>query len=335
MSRSFASMRPRHSAVLPGKRGQRGVALIMAVLIVALATILAAEVGFKGYLDQRRTINTFSLDQSFEIALGGEAWASDALRRDKMQNPKQDDFTEEWATPIPPIPLEDVGGEFEGQLEDLQGRFNLNSLVTYDNSGVGQIDPNAVKRLERLLEVLELEPKWANIIADWIDSDNNPNFPDGAEDTVYTNLSPPYRTANMPITRASELLALPEFGAERYRRLAPFVTALPAGTGINLCTASFELLDALVEGSRQFTVGREAGKETRGQRCFPNKQEFEAGLDAKQKQELGDVIDETSDYFLATIWVTLGTQRFTLYSLLYRADGANQVRPILRSYGTL
>ncbi len=108
------------------KRRQRGVALVMAVLIVALATILAAEVGFRGYLDQRRTVNTFSLDQAFEIAMGGEAWASDALRRDKMQSGnKTDDFTEEWATPIPPIPLEDVGGEFEGTLEDMQGRFNL------------------------------------------------------------------------------------------------------------------------------------------------------------------------------------------------------------------
>lgn len=318
-------------------RRQRGVALVMAVLIVALATILATEVGFRSYLDQRRTLNTFSLDQAFEIALGGEAWASDALRRDKLQNPKQDDFTEEWATPIPPIPLEEVGGEFEGQLEDLQGRFNLNNLVTYENSGVGQVDPDAVKRLERLLEILELEPKWANLIADWIDTDDNPGFPDGAEDSVYTNLSPPYRTANMPITRASELLALPDFGLERYRKLAPFVTALPAGTTINLCTASPELLDALVEGSRQFTLARENTRQTREQRCFPNKQEFEQSLNQKQKQELadGNVIDETSDYFLATIWVTLGTHRFTLYSLLYRTDGSNQVRPILRSYGTL
>ena len=105
------------------RRQQRGVALVTAVLIVALATILAVDVGFKGYLDQRRTANAIALDQSFEVALGGEAWASDALRRDKLQSSKQDDFTEEWATPIPPIPLEDMDGEFEGTLEDLQGRF--------------------------------------------------------------------------------------------------------------------------------------------------------------------------------------------------------------------
>lgn len=316
---------------------QKGVALVTAVLIVALATLLAVDVGFKGYLDQRRTANAFALDQSFEVALGGEAWASDVLRRDKQQSNKTDDFTEEWATPIPPIPLEDLGGEFEGQLEDMQGRFNLNDLVKYDGSGQSQVDKPAVERLERVLEFLELESKWAGIIADWIDSDTNPQFPNGAEDTVYTGLQPPYRTANMPITRTSELLALPEFGIERYKKLAPFITALPAGTPINLCTASAELLDAIVAGRREFTVARETMKQTRQQRCFPNKDEFQQALSADQRTELDQagVIDETSDYFQATIWVTLGTHRFTLYSLLYRTDGNNQVRPILRSYGTL
>ena len=46
------------------------------------------------------------MDQGFEVALGGEAWAADSLRRDKQQSSKTDDFTEEWATPIPPIPIE-------------------------------------------------------------------------------------------------------------------------------------------------------------------------------------------------------------------------------------
>lgn len=321
------------------RRQQRGVALITAVLIVALATILAVDVGFKGYMDQRRTANAFALDQSFEIALGGEAWASDSLRRDKIQSPRTDDFTEEWATPIPPIPLEDVGGEFEGQLEDLQGRFNLNNLVVYEGGGSSnsKVDEAAVRRFERLLEILEMETKWARIIADWIDSDSNPQFPDGAEDQVYTGLTPPYRTPNMPITRSSELLALSQFGLERYRKLAPFITALPAGTSINLCTASPELLDALVDGRRQFTLARDSTKQSRQQRCFPNKQEFELPLTREEQQELveGKVIAETSDYFLASIWVTLGTHRFTLYSLLYRNGGTNQVRPILRSHGTL
>jgi general secretion pathway protein K len=314
-------------------RQQRGVALIMAVLIVALATMLAASVSFKGYLDQRRSANAFSLDQGFEVALGGEAWAADSLRRDKQQSPKTDDFTEEWATPIPPIPIDN--GQFEGQLEDMQGRFNLNSLVTLEG-GQFKFDEPAIGRFERLLEVLELETKWAKIIADWIDSDIQPNFPEGAEDPTYTGLSPPYRTANMPLTRASELLAITGFGLERYRKLEPFVTALPIGTSINTCTASPELLDALVAGSREFTLARDNMMETRKQRCFPTVDDFKSGLSNDQTQELvqGKVIDQTSAYFRSTIWVTIGTTQFTLYSLLYRSGNNGLVRPILRSHGT-
>jgi general secretion pathway protein K len=315
------------------RRRQRGVALIMAVLIVALATMLAASVSFKGYLDQRRSANAFSLDQGFEVALGGEAWAADSLRRDKQQSPKTDDFTEEWATPIPPIPIDN--GQFEGQLEDMQGRFNLNSLVTLEG-GQLKFDQPAIDRFERLLELLELETKWARIIADWIDSDIQPNFPDGAEDPTYTGLSPPYRTANMPLTRASELLAITGFGLERYRKLEPFVTALPIGTAINLCTASPELLDALVAGRRQFTLARENTMETRKQRCFPTVDDYKSGLSNDQTQELvqGKVVDQTSAYFRSTIWVTIGTTQFTLYSLLYRSGNNGLVRPILRSHGT-
>ena len=64
-------------------RRQRGVALITAVLIVALGTMLAASVFFRGYLDQRRSATLFALDQAYEVALGAEAWAADFLRQDK------------------------------------------------------------------------------------------------------------------------------------------------------------------------------------------------------------------------------------------------------------
>ena len=306
------------------------------MLIVALATMLAASVSFKGYLDQRRSANAYAMDQGFEVALGGEAWAADSLRRDKQQNSRTDDFTEEWATPIPPIPIE--GGEFEGQLEDMQGRFNINSLVVLQGDKlIADEDPNgAIKRFERLLELLELEPKWATVIADWIDTDIQPLFPDGAEDPTYTGLTPPYRTANMPVTRTSELLAIAGFGLDRYRKLEPFISALPIGTPINVCTAPPEVLDAIIGKNQEFTRSRENLAETRKQRCFPNKQDFASGLSADDKRRLdeGKIIDQTSSYFRATIWVTIGTTQYTLYSLLYRGGNNGLVRPILRSHGS-
>lgn len=329
----IGSPQPHASSFQPAK--QRGVALITAVLIVALATILAVNVGFNGFMDQRRSATRYALDQGFQVAVGAEAWAADTLRRDGAQGGqrRQDHLAEEWATPIPPIPVE--GGEVSGYIEDMQGRFNLNSLVVRQGDQL-QPDPLAVRRLERLLEILELETKWAGVIADWIDTDGEAGFPDGAEDAVYTSQTPAYRTAEMPITRTSELLALSEFGIERYRTLEPYVTALPIGTPINLCTAPPQVLDALVEGQRQFTVGRDNVAELRKERCHPTLEEFESALSNEEKTELiqGRVVDEKSSYFRSTVWVTIGTTQFTLYSLLYRTDRTNLVRPILRSFGT-
>jgi len=322
---------------------QRGVALITAVLIVALATVLAVSVGFKGYLDQRRTATAFALDQAQQVAFGGEAWAADALRLDAMQQgSKTDDFTEAWATPIPPVPIEQgegaVIGEFEGVLDDMQGRFNLNSLLRLEDGKLVK-DEMATERFRRLLALLDLEEKWADIAADWIDSDTQEGFPSGAEDSTYTSLTPSYRAANMPITRTSELLALPEFGIERFRKLEPFVAALPVGTSLNLCTAPAEVLDSIVEGGAEFTRARENMTDLRKQRCFPNLQDIDAtlqSLDGDQREAVKKTLGETSDYYRATIWVTIGATEFTLYSLLYRNTSSTKlVRPILRSYGTL
>lgn len=314
---------------------QRGVAMITAILIVALATVLAVHVGYQAFLDQRRTMTTFSLDQGYQVALGAEAWVADVLQKDARQSSKTDDYTEEWAMRLPPLPVD--GGEIVGQVDDMQGRFNLNSLVKWDNANNTFItDPAAVARFARLLEILEIEDKWAGFIADWIDADINPQFPDGAEDPVYTGLTPPYRTANMPITRTSELLAISEFGLERYQKLEPYVTALPIGTPINLCTAPPQVLDALTAKQRQYTLAVQSTAQTRQQRCFPTVADLQAQLsDPKEKAELidGKVVSQTSSYFRLNTVVTLGTTQLTMYSLLYRQN--NLVRPIQRSIGSL
>ena len=145
-------------------RRQRGVALITAVLMVALATMLAVDVGFRGFLDQRRAGTLFALDQGFQVALGAEAWAADFLKKD-LQDSQTDHLGEVWARPLPPLPID--GGTVEGRLEDLQGRFNLNNLVNTD----GTTNEEAVKQFERILAMLEIEPAWAIAIADWIDQD--------------------------------------------------------------------------------------------------------------------------------------------------------------------
>ena len=143
---------------------QRGVALITAIVMVALATILAVRLAKEGALDQRRTAATLVLEQARQYAMGAEAWATEILRDDATRN-DQDDFGEDWAKPVPPLPIE--GGTLSGQMEDMQGRFNINTLVKAD----GTADPAAVETFERLLERLHLDVKWARMLADWLDAD--------------------------------------------------------------------------------------------------------------------------------------------------------------------
>jgi general secretion pathway protein K len=304
----------RRPAIRPG--AQRGVALITAVLMVALATILAVNVMFRGMVDQRRTETLFATDQAFEIA----------LQRDKQES-QTDNLSETWAQPLPPLPIE--GGTVAGRLEDLQGRFNLNNLVFTD----GTTNPAGVKQLERILTALDLEPGWASLMADWIDADTQPGFPEGAEDNVYLAQTPPYLAANMPITRASELLALAGFGAARYAKLAPYVTALPVGTALNVCTAPGIVLDALSENVREFGLDPQGLAQRRQNGCFPTLNDLQGAFGTAAYDEIKDTLTESSSYFAATVWVTIGTTDFTLYSLLVRGQGG-LVRPELRSFGT-
>jgi general secretion pathway protein K len=229
---------------------------------------------------------------------------------------------------LPPLPLDDEG-TVEGRLEDMQGRFNLNNLRTPE----GLTNEVAVAQLERILAMLDIEPSWAAAIADWVDTDAQPGFPDGAEDSVYTSLTPPHRAANMTITRSSELMVLNGFGAERYAKLAPYVTALPVGTPLNVCTAPGIVLDALIEDVREFGLNPEDLAKRRADTCFPNLNELNGALGDEKFNEVKNSLTESSNYFRASVWVTIGTTQFTLYSLLARAD-QGPVRTILRSFGS-
>jgi len=320
-------MRSPSRAAVPFAR-QRGIALITAVLVVALATILAINVAFRGFVDQRRSGNLFAIDQAFQIALGAEALAADVLRND-LKDSKTDYVGEAWSQPVK-FPLDDGIGTVEGQIEDQQGRFNLNSLVTNE----GKTNPAAVQQLERILGLLKLDTQWASAIADWIDSDTQPGFPSGAEDSIYTSETPPHLAANMPITRISELLQLQGFGAERYAKLKPFVSALPVGTKLNVCTASGIVLDSLFEGTQQFSMNPDALKEQRQHgNCFPSMRDLEGTLGTVRFNKVRNSLSESSSYFQALVWVTIGTTEFTLYSLLARGSGGI-VRPVSHSFGT-
>ena len=323
---------------------QRGVALIIALILVALATILASKLTFDGFLERRRAIGVLAAEQALHFGMGAEALAADVLVRD-AQNTKQTTLAGPWAQPTQPLPItpqDDPEGEpigtLQGELEDMQGRFNLNSLAHVVNVAEGNLqkptqDPQPLAQFQRLLVSVGVESKWAGIARDWIDADDTPGSPDGAEDQIYTSQTPPYRTGNWPMMSPSELMNLPGFGADRYRKIAPYVTALPTAVPyVNVCTASAPVLESIAENlNGEYTPevlanGRKSG-------CFPELQALRNIIGPKLLPTVTNVIGDKSQYFRLTTRVTLGTTEFTLYSLLLRGGGG-KITPLLRSFGT-
>jgi len=302
---------------------QRGVAVMIAMLVVALGTVIAVDLMWNASLDQRRTASALAADQGLLYLQGAEAWAGEILRQDQVDSIDSDHLGESWATELPPMPVD--GGAISGRVEDLQGRFNLNNLVTPQ----GEEDQIARRQFERLLESLELDPTFAGVVVDWLDPDGDTGFPFGAEDAAYFSFDPPYRTSNTAITSSSELLAMSGFDLESYRVLAPYVTALPSGTSLNVNTAPAVLLASL---SDDIDMARGAALiEERGGADFPDISTSFAG---DVEPDVLRRIDGVSQYFLLTATVAIGTNQFTMYSVLQR-DNSGIVRAIFRSLGVL
>jgi general secretion pathway protein K len=328
-----------------------GVALIIALILVALATILATKLTFDGFLERRRAIGVLAAEQALHFGFGAEALAADALANDMQNSPQQTTLAAPWAQPTQPLPItpqNDPEGEpigtLQGALEDMQGRFNLNNLGriiqgSAPTAGVapqGPVqDPQPLEQFQRLLAAVGVEPKWAAIARDWIDADDIPGSPDGAEDQVYTSQTPPYRTGNWPMMSPSELMNLPGFGADRYRKIAPYVTALPTALpAINVCTAPALVLESLADNlSGEYSNSPDVLANGRKTACFPDLVTIRAVLGPKNVLPVATVIVDHSTFFRLTTRVTLGTTEFTLYSLLQRGP-SGKVTPLLRSFGT-
>jgi general secretion pathway protein K len=218
---------------------QRGAAVIMVLLIVAIATSLAAFMAVQQDLWQRQVENQFNWAQARLLAIAGTDWAR-AILADDASNNNYDYPGEMWAQPISAIPLEK--GELMGAIEDQQGLFNLNNLVRG-----GVTSPADVTRFQRLLGMLDLPPELAYSLADWMDADNDIQHGGSAEDAYYLSLPKPYRAANRPLAELSELLLVKGYDLQILDRLRPYVTVLPVPTAINVNFAPPEVMSAVLD----------------------------------------------------------------------------------------
>lgn len=237
---------------------QRGVALVLAMMIVTLVALVAVEVSWRFELSMSRSANRWQGVQAKAYLEGAEQLAMVVLQEDlKNDETKEaDHLGEPWAAENAPFPTDH--GWVSGRIEDAHGRFNLNLMTPVPGKCRNGGDPEptsgqcpllqpgcqsytpAQQMFVRLLqtvnlgdqeEVIYLDQNVAEEITeaviDWLDEDSNLTGFGGAESDYYESLEPPLAIANQEMVSVSELQVIKGMTPELYRQLLPLIIALP------------------------------------------------------------------------------------------------------------
>ncbi len=315
---------------------QRGVALITVLLIVAICSLLATQLISEQHIQFRRTLNQLQGDRAFHYVLSAEEWGREILILDANAN-QTDNYNDDWAMQLPPMEVD--GGMMLLLAEDMHGRFNINNLVTN-----GVIDNQQVAIFQWLLENLSLDPNLVWPLVDWLDKDDQLIGPSGAENDVYSQLTPPYRPANQAMINPDELAAVQGYTPEVMAELIDHIVALPldasgaaSATMINVNFIAEPLLKALsvkMASAKVELVLQQANDDG-----FSSVSDFLTAIDDENPGVTGlsNSIDQTllsvqSEYFILHYQGGFDPVLLKNYTIMHR-DSDAKVRIINRAQG--
>ncbi|MDQ6972736.1 MAG: type II secretion system minor pseudopilin GspK [Mariprofundaceae bacterium] len=227
-----------HACSVQTNRGERGIALVMVLALVALVSVWAVESADEDWISLRRAENMQLAAKSWLAVESGQALAMRALKNDDAE---VDSLDEDWALEAPPFPVDE--GVIAGRIEDANRYLNLNDLV--DSKGKAQAD--VVTVIKRLFSRLELDPLLVDALVDWMDADSLPFGSGGAEESAYANK--PYKIKNAPLESLGELLLVQGFDADGLKTLRKVVMVRPSTvlSAVNINTAPADVLLSLAD----------------------------------------------------------------------------------------
>lgn len=185
---------------------QRGIALISVLLVMSLALLITSGMLRSHRLSLQSSAQAVQHVHLRQLAVAGETWALVQLQEAAWARHKTVDLTQSWARQTPDADID--GAQLHVDIEDLAGRFNLNSLLTQ-----GQVDQVTLDRWARLLDLLELPPLQLSQVG--------------------------------VLPELSQLRLLPQVDGQLLRQLEPWVAMLPADAVLNINTAPSHVLRLL------------------------------------------------------------------------------------------
>ena len=208
---------------------EKGMALVLVLMIVALMTAVVVEFASATYTASA-ALSNWRYGQRLSLAA-----RSGVTLLAKVLSNNYGAYSYTYPGVVE-IPVFNILKDFEGQvvlrIEDENAKFNLNSLVLPN----GILDATAYATFKRLLKNLDLNEQIADRIADWTDRDSEPRL-SGSEEGA----------KNAYLDSLDELYLI--IDPESCKKLLPLVTVygmgqVYAGT-ININAASTSVLMAL------------------------------------------------------------------------------------------
>ena len=319
-------------------KGQRGAALISAMLVVTLVATLASVALWQ----QWRHVEVESAErhrvQSSWLLNGALDWSRLILREDAIAgnsansgsaNGNADHLAEPWALPLKEAKLSTFLAQdqqlregdpevfLSGQITDAQSRINLtNWLEASDGKVSAKMNEPLQLALVRLFNVLDLPRAELDRLAPaWRAAAQSARLSNPAMGQASQGVANSVSLLPQQITQLQWLGLSPD----TVQRLMPFVTILPEATPINLNTASAEVIYATVPGLELTAAQQFVQQRTRAH--FSNLSDASKALGGKP---------------LEARWHAVGTRFFEVWGRLRMEDRTQEETAlILRDSGNV
>ena len=225
----------RHGGEKTGGIDNKGMALVITLLVVAILTAVVVEFAYGVYISTNalhnwQTAQRLSLAAKSATRLGARLiTANNSLY--SYTYPGQMEIFQK-------IPFDEIDGTILLRIEDENSKFNLNALVRPN----GTPNNDVYAALQKMLKALNLKADIADRVVDWIDPDSEPRLRDSENSAK-----------NGYLDSIDELLLIPGIDGESYERLVPYVTIYGFMQGshvakININGAAIPVLMSLAEG---------------------------------------------------------------------------------------
>ena len=324
---------------------QRGVALLVVLLLLVVMSVLASQMT-QSYRLMWLHVSTLKTFQQIRWSLlGGESLVGMILTRSAKDEPEKTTLVQYWAVKGKTFPIDNA--MLRGEVTDAQACFNINSL---SGQYSGESDSSRHYRaavFQQLLRNLAIEDVRAlqitTALEAWLNSAEPGQKQYSTGDNDYLAMTPPYLPANRPMQDISELRAVKWMDTAIYRRLVPYICALPnILLQVNINTLQPEQAPLLAALFQDTLTPADAQKiiAARPLEGWNNVEEFLA-LETLSNRAQGDsdntfsmnsVLSVRSSYFESSLEVNIENNRVQMKSLFQR-QADNRLVVVRRHFG--